>query len=77
VNGNIEPLVAFYPKSARTLAEALLRDGRNAAAFFAGCCVQSGVARLVELSAKEAKFFSNRNSPADFKAASTKGKSWA
>ena len=65
VNGNLEPLAAFYPKSAQSLAEARLDQGRNAAAAFAEHCVQTGSARLVELPAGEARYFVNWNSPAD------------
>ena len=65
VNGNIEPLAAFYPKASHSLAESLLRSGNNAVATFAGHCVQSGFARFMELNADEARHFANWNSPAD------------
>jgi molybdopterin-guanine dinucleotide biosynthesis protein A len=76
VSGNIGPLAAFYPKSSQPLAETLLRNGRNAAAFFAGCCVQSGVARFVELAVSEAKYFTNWNSAADLSSAATNSYFW-
>jgi molybdopterin-guanine dinucleotide biosynthesis protein A len=64
-NGNIEPLTAFYPKAAQSLAETLLRAGENAVAGFAKQCVQSSFAQFVDLSASETIFFANWNSPAD------------
>jgi molybdenum cofactor guanylyltransferase len=69
VDGNIEPLAAFYPKAAQPLAETLLRAGDNAVSTFAERCVQSGLARFVDLPAREAKYFTNWNSPADFTSA--------
>jgi molybdopterin-guanine dinucleotide biosynthesis protein A len=69
VNKNIEPLAAFYPKVAQTLAETSLRAGDNAVVTFAKQCAQSGLARFVELPASEAKYFANWNSPADFASA--------
>jgi molybdopterin-guanine dinucleotide biosynthesis protein A len=65
VNGNLEPLAAFYPKASHSLAETLLRNHRNAVATFAGNCVQSGLARFVELPVTGARHFANWNSPAD------------
>jgi molybdopterin-guanine dinucleotide biosynthesis protein A len=65
INENLEPLVAFYPKPAHPLAETLLRAGNNTVATFAEDCVQSGLARFVELAASEAKYFTNLNSPFD------------
>jgi molybdopterin-guanine dinucleotide biosynthesis protein A len=61
----IEPLAAFYPKSAQSLAETLLRADDNGAANFAKQCVQSGLARFVDLSANDAQHFTNWNSSAD------------
>ena len=66
VNGNLEPLAAFYPKAAHCLAESLLRDRLNAVAIFAGRCVLSGLARFAELPDSEARHFTNWNTPADF-----------
>lgn len=62
-----QPLLARQIRLARELgaAEALLRSGCNAAAVFAGNCVQSGLARLVELPATGARQFANWNSSAD------------
>ena len=43
----------------------LLAQGRLAVSAFAGDCVQSGLARFVELPASQAGCFANWNSPAD------------
>jgi molybdenum cofactor guanylyltransferase len=69
VNRNIEPLAAFYLKAAQPLAATLLRTGDNAVSTFAERCVQSGLARFVELPASETKYFTNWNSPADLASA--------
>jgi molybdopterin-guanine dinucleotide biosynthesis protein A len=61
----IEPLAAFYPKSAQSLAENLLRAEDNAAANFAKQCVQSGLGRFVDLPANAVRHFTNWNSSAD------------
>ena len=63
--GRIEPLVACYPKAAQPLAETLLRAGESAVAGFAKQCVQSSLARFVDLPASKTIFFANWNSPAD------------
>ena len=73
VSGNLEPLAAFYPKAAQSLAETLLRAGRNAVIDFAGQCVQGNLVWLVELPTHEAKYFTNWNSPADFASAAVDG----
>jgi molybdenum cofactor guanylyltransferase len=65
LNGFIEPLAAFYPKSAQALAEAQLRGSQRAAAFFAERCVQSGLAKFYDLSAGDAGNFANWNTPMD------------
>jgi molybdopterin-guanine dinucleotide biosynthesis protein A len=65
LKGNIEPLAAIYPKSAQPLVEALLNDGHNAVTHFGRHCVQSGLARFIELPAEAAKYFANWNTPAD------------
>jgi molybdopterin-guanine dinucleotide biosynthesis protein A len=65
VNGRIEPLAAFYPKSARGLAETLLRDDRRAAAGFAADCAQAGLAVILDLPAGDGFYFANWNTPED------------
>ncbi len=62
----VEPLAAFYPTSARQLAEAQLGAGNNSAAHFARRCVASGLARFRELASGDEKYFANWNAPADW-----------
>ena len=62
----LEPLAAFYPKSAHTLAATQIAGGHFAAKDFARLCVQSGLARIIEMPAEAARHFANWNSPADF-----------
>lgn len=69
VNGNIEPLAAFYPKSAHGLARSQLAGGCFAVKDFAERCVQCGLSRFIELAASDAHHFTNWNSPADMKRA--------
>ena len=64
-NEYIEPLAAFYPKSARQLAVAQLGASNNSVAHFARRCVEMGLARFRDLPAGEEKYFANWNSPAD------------
>jgi len=63
---SIEPLAAFYPKAAHTLALAGLKRGNFAVKDFAEECVQSGLSRFIKLDVDEARRFANWNSPADF-----------
>ena len=65
-NDFVEPLAAFYPTSARQLAEAQLGAGNNSAAHFARRCVASGLARFRELASGDEKYFANWNAPADW-----------
>jgi molybdenum cofactor guanylyltransferase len=65
VHGNIEPLAAFYPKSAQSLAETLLCAGENSVVGFVEHCRLSGLARFVDLAASEANYFTNWNSSTD------------
>jgi molybdopterin-guanine dinucleotide biosynthesis protein A len=65
LSGYIEPLAAFYPKSAYALVVSQLEGGSFAVKNFAAQCVQSHLARFVELEADAARYFVNWNSPAD------------
>jgi molybdopterin-guanine dinucleotide biosynthesis protein A len=65
VNGNIEPLAAFYPKSAQGLAGSQLEGGDFVVRDFAARCVQCGWSRYVELPGSDTPNFTNWNSPAD------------
>ena len=69
VSGEIEPLAAVYPKAALELiAKLLSAPGKSArASAFAKDCVSCGLARFVDLTESEAKFFENWNSPRDLK----------
>jgi molybdopterin-guanine dinucleotide biosynthesis protein A len=63
---HLEPLVAFYPKSAQKLATMQIAGGHFAAKDFAGLCVQSGLAGVIEMPIGVWHHFVNWNSPADF-----------
>lgn len=65
VQGNIEPLAAFYPASAHAFAVLLLREGRNAVQGFAHECVAARQAVFFDLEPGAAAAFANWNSPAD------------
>jgi molybdopterin-guanine dinucleotide biosynthesis protein A len=69
LSGQIEPLAAIYPKSSLALVEARLRHQQNSVMAFAAQCVQSSLARWLELSVAEAHHFTNWNTPADFSVA--------
>ena len=69
VAGQIEPLVAFYPKVAAPMAEVRLRDGNKVVSAFAQHCVQSGLASFIDIPADDASYFVNWNAPADVQAA--------
>jgi molybdopterin-guanine dinucleotide biosynthesis protein A len=61
----IEPLAAFYPKTAGRAVRTMLEEGQNAAASFASLCVQLGLARFVEFRQDEQSAFTNWNAPDD------------
>jgi molybdopterin-guanine dinucleotide biosynthesis protein A len=65
VGKNLEPLAAFYPKTARPIAEKRLRHHDCAVKDFADECVQSGLAQFVDFPLADAIHFKNYNSPAD------------
>lgn len=65
INGNLEPLAAFYPKAAHPLLMKLLGEKSNAVKHFATRCVASGLATFVDLPADNADLFVNWNSPVD------------
>lgn len=73
VAGCIEPLAAFYPKSAWPLAESLLNKNSNAMKPFAEQCVQFGWARFIDLPPDAAGLFANWNSAADLPVAGHAG----
>ena len=65
VNGNIEPLVAIYPKAARVVAERRLSRQSHAVKDFVTDCAQSSLAAFVDFPTTDATAFKNFNSPAD------------
>jgi molybdopterin-guanine dinucleotide biosynthesis protein A len=71
LSGFIEPLAAFYPKSAHALAEAQLRNFHHAVTSFAESCMQSGLGNFYDLSTKDADYFANLNTPMDATALSS------
>lgn len=66
---NMEPLAAFYPKSASSLVHQLMADASPSATpgprDFAKRCVDSGLARFFTLQSHQIDFFKSLNSPAD------------
>jgi molybdopterin-guanine dinucleotide biosynthesis protein A len=65
VNGQIEPLAAFYPKAALAIAERLLGGKRRAAIAFAENCAAAGLVHILDMSASDAVYFTNWNAPQD------------
>jgi molybdopterin-guanine dinucleotide biosynthesis protein A len=65
VAGQIEPLAAFYPRTALEIARAQLDTGSYAVRDFAARCVELNLARFVDLPAHHAANFANWNTPAD------------
>jgi len=65
VAGQIEPLAAFYPKSAHELIGGLLSKQSRGATSLAEQCVQTGRARFHDLAAGHAREFSSWNTPAE------------
>jgi molybdopterin-guanine dinucleotide biosynthesis protein A len=65
VNGNIEPLAAFYPKAAHAAAGKMLAGQKCAAKDFATGCVLAGLATFIDRPAADAGFFKNCNCLAD------------
>ena len=65
VMGNLEPLAAFYPKSAHQLVSDQLEEGNFAVKDFARRAVQRGLSRFFEVATSDMYLFANWNSPAD------------
>ena len=65
LNGRIEPLAAFFPKASLRLARIALRSNNYSVAAFSQQCVHARIARFIELSALQIKYFTNWNSPTD------------
>ena len=66
----VEPLAAFYPKSAYGLVRQLVAGSSSAATLgardLAKLCVDSGLARFVKLQLDQTALFKSLNSPSDF-----------
>lgn len=67
LNGRIEPLAAFFPKSSLRLARSALLSRNYSVAAFAQQCVSAGIAEFLDLPSHRADCFANWNSPADVK----------
>lgn len=73
VGGSIEPLAAFFPKSAEKLIAEMFTESRQTgqmprvpgARRFAERCVQENLAAFVDLHTSDGLLFSNWNTPAD------------
>ena len=68
----IEPLAAFYPKSATSLVQKLVAQSEAThppgAKHFAELCVQAGLVRLMSVPPEEAALFKSWNTPEDLPA---------
>ncbi len=74
VNGRIEPLAAFYPKAAGGLALAVLEEARAGSeknapgpTDLARRCVTENLMKLLPVTAAEARYFTNVNSPEELR----------
>jgi molybdopterin-guanine dinucleotide biosynthesis protein A len=65
VKGQIEPLLAIYPREARQTAVELLRLREKSVTVFAQHCVQADIAGFVDFPPDAAARFTNWNAPAD------------
>ena len=68
INGEIEPLVAVYPKAAHPHLREALTAQRNAAHEFARACVAHGLAGWADVPGEHQRSFANCNSPQEWKA---------
>jgi len=65
VNRRLEPLAAFYPKVAASIAVDLLKRQLRAVRTFAEHCNQAGLVAVQDAAEADWKCFANWNSPAD------------
>ena len=68
LRGELEPLVAVYPKRCHGLVTEALRRHRWRAREFAETCLRAGAVRTLRVAAAERGRFRNWNSPADLPA---------
>jgi molybdopterin-guanine dinucleotide biosynthesis protein A len=66
VAGELEPLAAFYPKMAQSLAATCLCDNSNSVKNFAGLCGQNELVVLVDFHESCGSFFKNYNTPGEY-----------
>jgi molybdenum cofactor guanylyltransferase len=64
LNGQLEPLAAFYPRSAHRVAATLLAH-RPALRDFAQQCERAGLVKFYDVGVADAHCFSNWNTPED------------
>jgi molybdopterin-guanine dinucleotide biosynthesis protein A len=65
-NGSeIEPLAAFYPKTAHSLSLQLLAQNVFVVKRFTEACVKSRLAKFIDLPTEDAEYFVNWNTPDD------------
>lgn len=69
VDGDIEPLAAFYPKAVLPLATFLLSQNSFAVKHFAQHCEQAGLLTLTDLPEASLDLFLNCNSPGELETA--------
>ena len=62
----LEPLAAFYPKAAQSLAATFLGKHSNVVKHFAGCCAQNALVALVDFPKWHGRLFRNCNTPDEF-----------
>jgi molybdopterin-guanine dinucleotide biosynthesis protein A len=66
IAGGLEPLAAFYPKMAQSLAAIFLCENSNGVKNFAGSCGQNELVTLVDFHESHGRFFKNCNTPGEF-----------
>jgi len=67
INGQLEPLAGFYPKTSLPLATFLLGQNSFAVGNFAERCEQAALVSFADLPDSAAGFFLNCNSPGELK----------
>lgn len=65
VQGDLEPLAAFYPKRAQEVARRKLAQRKCAAREFADTCIKQGLASRVPVAVSHERCFLNWNTPSD------------
>jgi molybdopterin-guanine dinucleotide biosynthesis protein A len=65
IAGQVEPLAAFYPRTAHSLAVEHLQTGKLAAREFAAASVAAKLAVFADFPAATTELFQNCNVPAD------------